>query len=225
MKKWKILSLGGSLVCPKEIDFWFLKNFRNFIFKLVKRGERFVIVVGGGNLARKYQNEARKFSVFKKNLDLIGIYATWLNATLVRSIFEGFAFPKIITNPSKKIKTEKKIIIAGGWKPGRSTDFVSALMAKKFGSKIIVNLSDIDYLYDKDPDKFKDAKPLKKVSFDLLFKIIGKKWKPGANLPFDPIAANLAKREKIKVVILNGKNFKNLENYFKGKNFIGTEIE
>jgi uridylate kinase len=221
----EVLSLGGSLVCPNEIDVLFLKKFRNFILKWIKKGKKFVIFVGGGKIARKYQKVAKKFKVKNEELDWIGILATILNGNLVKSIFENFAFEKVLTDPTKKPKTKKKIIIFGGWKPGRSTDYDSVLAAKNFGAKRVINLSDVNFIYDKNPKKFKDAKPLEKISFDELFKIIGKKWTPGANTPFDPEAAKLAKKEKIKVIFLNGRNFKNLEKVFLGKKFKGTIIE
>jgi uridylate kinase len=221
----EVLSLGGSLVCPNEIDVLFLKKFRNFILKWIKKGKKFVIFVGGGKTARKYQNAAKEFKVENKELDWVGISATLLNAQLVKSIFGNFAFERILTEPTKKIKTKKKIIVFGGWKPGWSTDYDSVLAAKNFGAKRIINLSDVDFIYDKNPKKFKDAKPLEKISFDELFKLIGRKWTPGANVPFDPEAAKLAKKEKIKVIFLNGRNFKNLEKVFLGKKFKGTIIE
>jgi uridylate kinase len=221
----EVLSLGGSLVCPKEIDVLFLKKFRNFILKWIKKRKKFVIFVGGGKAARKYQNAAKEFKVENEELDWIGISATLLNAQLVKSIFGNFAFERVLTDPTKKIKTKKKIIVFGGWKPGRATDYDSVLAAKNFGAKRVINLSDVDFIYDKNPKKFKDAKPLEKISFDELFRIIGRKWTPGANIPFDPEAAKLAQKEKIKVIFLNGRNFKNLEKVFLGKKFKGTIIE
>jgi uridylate kinase len=202
-----------------------LKKFRNFVLEWVKKGKKFLIFVGGGKIARKYQKAAKEFKVKSEELDWIGIFATILNAQLVKSIFGNFAFEKVLTDPTKKVKTKKKIIIFGGWKPGRSTDFDCVLTAKSFGAKRVINLSDVDFIYDKNPKKFKDAKPLERISFDELFKIIGRKWTPGANIPFDPEAAKLAKKEKIKVIFLNGRNFKNLEKVFFVEKFKGTIIE
>jgi len=221
----EVFSLGGSVFCKEEIDITFLKKFKSFILKWIKKKKKFLIFVGGGKTARIYQKAGRKFGVKNEQLDWIGIFATFLNAQLIKSIFGNFAFEKILSDPTKKIKTKKKIIIFGGWKPGRSTDYDCVLAAKTFKVKRVINLSDIDYVYDKDPKKFKDAKPLKRISFDDLLKIIGKEWIPGANLPFDPEAAKIAKNEKIKVIILNGKNLKNLEKVFLEKKFKGTLIE
>lgn len=222
---WQILSLGGSLIYPQEIDKNFLKNFSNFILKWVKRERKFVIFVGGGRICRKYQEVAKNLKIKnQKILDEIGILTTKLNAFLLKSLFGKMAFPEVLSDPTKKIQTKKKILIFGGYKPGFSTDFCAILMAKTLKEKLVLNLTNIDFVYDKDPKKFSNAKPLKRISFKELLKITGKKWIPGGNFPLDPIAAKLAEKEKIKVVILNGKNFQNLEKFFKKKKFVGTEI-
>ncbi len=47
----------------------------------------------------------------------------------------------------------------------------------------------------------------------------------GYECTIDPIASKRAQEMKIKVTILRGNNFENLENFFKGKEFVGTTIE
>lgn len=226
MSEWEVLSLGGSLVCPKQIDLEFLKKFKEFILRWVKKGKKFIIFVGGGNLAREYQKRAKEIGILANDdLDWMGIFATWLNVSFVKSYFGDLAFEKIVNDPTEEIKTNKKLIFCGGWKPGWSTDFDAVLMAKNFGLKRVINLSNIDFVYDRDPKKFKQARPLESISFDEFLKITGKKWIPGANLPFDPMAIKLAKKEKMKIVILNGRNFENLERFFKGQKFLGTIIQ
>jgi len=222
----EVLSLGGSLVCPEKIDLKFLFEFKKFILKWLKKGKKFIIFVGGGNLAREYQKAARDLGVLDNNhLDWLGIFTTWLNASLLRVHFGNLAYKDVLTNPNAKIKTKKKIIIFGGWRPGWSTDFDAVLLAKNIKAKRVINLSNIDFVFDKDPSKFKDAKPLKKLTFDQLLEITGEEWSPGKNLPFDPRATKLAKKSGLKIVILNGSNFKNLNNFFEGKKFQGTVIE
>lgn len=224
-KNWHIISLGGSLVCPKKPDFKFLKNFSKVILKWIKKGKRFILFIGGGKICREYQKTAKILGIKdSKTLDTIGISATFLNANLVRAIFGKIAYPSVLSCPLEKIKTEKKILVFGGFKPGWSTDFDAVLMAKNLKEKTVVNLSNIDFVYDKDPTKFKGAKPLKKISFSQLQKIVGKKWIAGGNFPLDPLATKLAKKEKIKVIVMNGKRTENFDNFLKGKKFLGTEI-
>lgn len=222
-KNFTVLSLGGSLIIPDEIDKEFLLQFRNFVLKWTRAGERFFIVAGGGKTARKYQTAAKELGVKDKNtLDQIGIYATFCNAELLRSLFGKTAFSEIITDYAKKIRTDSKIIIASGWKPGCSTDFDAVYAACAIKAKRVINLSNIDCLYDKDPKAFSDAKPIETVTFSDLLKITGKVWTPGANTPFDPKASMLAQKNGIEVIIANGKNLNNLDDILNGNPFIGT---
>lgn len=225
MKKRIVVSLGGSLVIPEKgfLTINFLKKFKNLILKY-SRKFRFIIIVGGGKLARFYQSEARKINTSQENLDWLGIFASRLNAQLVKSFFGKMTWPEILTSPLEKIKTNK-IIFSAGWKPGWTTDFVSVKFCQTYKVKEILNLTNIDYIYNKDPNKYINAKPLKKLTWSEYLKIVGKKHKPGASYPFDPIASLLAKKLKIRLISINGKNLRAVENYLTGKKFVGTIIE
>lgn len=223
MEKQIVISLGGSLIFPQKdkIDVLFLKQFKHLILNLIKNGWKIAIVTGGGKIARVYQQALLSFQKNKNDLDQMGIFLTWANAFLVKSIFKNKAE---LMNWLEKINFKKRIIIFGGKEPGFSTDFCSVLVAKKLKIKTILNLSNIDFVYTKDPKKFKNAQPIKETNWNYFQKIIGKKWRPGISLPFDPKASNLAKKEKMTVYFLNGKKIKNLKNFFEGKKFRGTKI-
>ena len=221
-----VISFGGSVICPKEIDTKLLKRFSLFIKKEVKSGTKFIIVAGGGDTARKYQKAA--FEIGKASVedrDWLGIQSTKLNALLLKSIFKNEANP-FLFDERFKIKNFGKypIIIGCGWKPGWSTDFVTAQIAVDFKVKPVILLGKPDYVYTSNPDKNKFAKPIKKMNWKDYFKLIPKKWTPGMHAPIDPIAAKLAKKEKLPVIIASGKNFKNLKNILNNKNFKGTLI-
>src|SRR3989344_7108662 len=159
MPKTIVLSLGGSLIFPDDIDAGFLKKFKKAIEKYVRKGYRFVIYCGGGKLARRMQNAALKIDKFTStDLDWIGIYATMLNAEFMRKLFRKNAESFIIQNPNIKVKLKKGVAIASGWIPGWSTDYDAVLVAKNLGIKEIINMSNVDYVYDKDPKKHRNAK-------------------------------------------------------------------
>jgi len=219
-----IISLGGSLVAPGEIDLGFLKNFRHSLQKYLDT-KRFFILVGGGKITRVYQKALLEFGAKTGDRDWMGINITRLNAEVVKQLFAGSSYPKIITDPTKKVKTTKDIVIGAGYKPGWSTDYVSVLIAKTYGIKTIINLTNIDYVYDKNPTQFPDAKPLKEVDWKSFSRIVGDKWMPGLSMPFDPRASKLAEKLKIKVIMLNGKNLERLEDFLNNKPFIGTTIQ
>lgn len=223
----KIISVGGSIIIPKTgFDVKFLKKFRELILSHVKKGTKFVLVVGGGGTCRQYQDALRKtVKVDDKNLDWLGIYSTWFNAEFVRLMFGEFAHKEVVKDPTKKIKTNKSIIIAGGWKPGWSTDMDAVLLAKNFGASEVINLSNIDYVYDKDPNKFKLAKKITNSDWESFRKnVVGNKWDPGKSAPFDPIASKEAQKLGLKVAILKGTNLKEVDRAIKGESFKGTLI-
>lgn len=219
-----IISLGGSIIVPDEVDVKFLRGFRNLILKHASK-RRFVIICGGGRTARKYMAAASEVVKLRsKDIDWIGINSTRLNASLLLALFKPIAHPKVIKNPTEKIKFKEKILIAAGWKPGFSTDYDAVLLAKNFGARTLVNLTNVDYVYDKNPSKFRDAKPIKRATWKEYKQLVGGKWSPGLNLPFDPIASKEAERLGLKVVIMNGTKLRNLEGLLKGRRFVGTEI-
>ncbi len=224
-----VISLGGSLIVPDEIDWRFVKSFKEIIKRQIAKGHRFIIITGGGKLARRYQEAA--LSVTKKltddDRDWLGIHATRMNAHFIRTIFRDNAHPRINKNPNDLedfYNFKENILIAAGWRPGFSTDYDAVLLGKYFGVKKIINMSNIDYVCDKDPNKFSDAKKLKNIAWTDFQKMVGDKWDPGMNAPFDPIASKLAAEAKMEVVILNGKKLKNMENCLENKKFNGTVI-
>ncbi|MBU4600501.1 UMP kinase [Candidatus Parcubacteria bacterium] len=231
--KYYVISLGGSLIVPRNgIDWKFLKNFRELIIKQIKKNKKFIIITGGGNTARDYQTAASKVTkLTDDDKDWIGIHSTRLNAHLIKTIFRKYAHSRINKNPRTKADIRKhfqkneKIMVAAGWRPGWSTDYVAAILAERLGAKTVINLSNIQYVYDKDPKKYKTAKKIKEITWPDFRKIVGNKWDPGLNAPFDPIASKHAEEQGLEVIIAEGKNTKNLEKYFNGEKFKGTVIK
>ncbi|MFH1841436.1 MAG: UMP kinase [Candidatus Nealsonbacteria bacterium] len=221
-----VISLGGSIIVPGEIQTDFLKKFKEFILKYLKKGTKFLIVSGGGNICRKYQKAAAEISkVTDEDKDWIGVHSTRLNAHLLRTIFKKKAYPVVLDNPLKKINGKKyKLFIASGWKPGWSTDYDAVLLAERFKADKIINASNIDYIYEQDINLHKTAKPIKEINWKDYLKIINSKWSPGMNVPFDPVASKKAKNLKMKVIVAKGTDLKNLEKILEGKEFKGTII-
>jgi len=227
MSQLYILSLGGSLLAPNGIDGKFLKNFCSFVTTQTARGNRFIIIAGGGSTCREYQRGLRQADskAISSNVDWIGIYTTRLNAQLVRLALGKLAHPSVIDDPNKKVTFREKVLVAGGWKPGRSTDDDAVRLAKIYGASTVINLSNIDYVYTKDPRKHKDAKKIEKLSWKEFNQQFGSKWSPGLHAPFDPVAAKFAAKNKQRVVVANGTDLKNLQNILSAKPFRGTVIE
>ena len=217
-------SLGGSILIPDKPDYFFLKEFKNFVINNLEN-YRFIIVCGGGKTNSYYNEAAKRVSnISSDNLDWIGIMASRLNAEYVRSVFGDLAYDKVITDPTKKINTKKKVIVGAGWTPGRSSDYVAVLLAQKYDSTSVINLTKLSHVYDKDPEKYSDAKKIFKIGWTEYLKIVGTKWSPRLNSPFDPVASKLAKQNKMAVAILKGTDLKNVQKKLDKKNFLGTII-
>lgn len=222
-----VLSVGGSLVVPNgQIDVKFLRGFKKLIEAQVKKGWHFVIVVGGGGTARHYQQAAKQVGKLSaEDLDWLGIHSTRLNGHLIRTIFRQIAHLEMFNDPRKVPKKwQGKVLVAAGWRPGWSTDYVATMIAKRLGAKLVVNLSNIDYLYTADPNQDQTAKPIRAIDWPAFRKMVGNKWDPGMNAPFDPVASKLAASAKMSVILANGKKLANLEKMLLGRDYSGTVI-
>jgi len=226
-----VLSLGGSLVVPEGgINVSFLQEFNTFIRQNLKENpdRQFFIVVGGGTVAREYRDAGREVvghELTPDDLDWLGIHATRLNAQLIRTIFRDIAHPYVLKHYEIIRKVEEPVVVGSGWKPGWSTDFCATLVCEDYRVSKIVNMSNIEAAYDKDPREFSDAQIIRKCTWSEFRKLVGDEWTPGMNAPFDPVAARHAQELGLTTVILNGRNLENLQNYLEDKDFVGTIIE
>lgn len=220
-----IISLGGSLIVPDQIDTNFLKDFKTLILSNVAKGKKFVIITGGGKTNRIYNEAAKELTnPSNEDLDWIGIASLKLNAELLRVIFGEYAHKEVISNLSIPLTFNKPIIVGSAYEPGHSSDYDATLAAKNLGAKKLINLSNIDYVYDSDPKKNPNAKKIEQISWVDYRKIIPVKWTSRLNSPFDPTASEVAEREEIEVIIMNGKPIDNLAKCLNGEKFSGTII-
>lgn len=225
-----VIKLGGSLIVPNGgLDIPYLKKFYTFIRKQVaEKNRRFFILIGGGELSRHYRDAGAEITGHAlpiEDLDWLGIHVTRLNAHLFRTIFRDMAYPRIIKKYEFIQKPDKPIVLAAGWKPGWSTDYDAVVLAQDYNIKSVIKMSNTDYVYNKDPNKNKNAKPLKNISWKDYKAMVGNKWIPGKHAPFDPIAAGLASDLGVKVFYVNGKDISNVEKVMNRKEFVGTVIE
>lgn len=223
-----VISVGGSLIVPGEIDTHFLSALKDLIeTETANNGRRFILIAGGGKTARKYADAAKEVAPLEnEDLDWLGIHATRLNAHLVRTIFRDLAHPVIVTNPDDVLDVphDVKLIIAAGYRPGSSTDLRAIQIAERMGAKKVINLSNIEYVYTADPKTNPDAEKIEAITWPEFRKLIPDEWDPGLNSPFDPIAARAAEQLDIEVACIDGTKLVSLKNYLESKPFTGTRI-
>lgn len=223
-----VLSVGGSIISPEGVDTAFIGQFREAIMGYLEKNReaRLILVTGGGYPARLYQNgyKAVCTDVSDHELDMIGIAATRLNAALMKAVFSDVCLDEVVTDPSADIAFSGRILIAAGWKPGFSSDTDAVYLARRFGAKRVINLSNIKKVYTADPAVDPDATALDTISWDDFRAMVGDTWTPGKNLPFDPIASREAQEGNLSVICADGRNLENTLNILNSKDFIGTLI-
>lgn len=228
MKNLTVLSLGGSIIAPDKVDSVFLASFYRAVRKYLEedRERKLILVCGGGAPARVYQGALREVNPEAPAdlQDSLGIKATHLNGSLVRAVFSEFSEDELVTDPTRDIPFKGQVLVAAGWKPGFSTDTDAVYLARKFGGKLIVNLSNIAKVYTDDPRKNPDARPLDTISWPDFIKMVGTEWIPGKNTPFDPIASQIASKEDMKVICADGRNIENTMAILEGRPYVGTTI-
>ena len=209
----KVISLGGSIVVPNQVDTDFLKDFVSLVEKYLNENEnrKLILVIGGGGPARSYQKAYREIadSPDSELQDWIGIAATRLNGELLKSIFSKYCQNPVVTDPTSINEFNDQILIAAGWKPGFSTDFDAVLLAEKFKAKTVINLSNISKVYSADPKIDPKAQPMDKINWSEFKKLVGDEWIPGKNVPFDPIATKKAADLRMQIIVADGKNIQN----------------
>jgi len=227
MKKLVVLSLGGSLIIPDEVDYKYLLDLKKVILKH-KKNYKFIFVCGGGSIARKYISALRNIGASNLFQSFSGISATRMNARFMDYFFnldpkEGI--PHTIELIEKRLK-DHDVIFCGAleYKFKQTSDSTAAEIAKHFKS-IFINLTDVSGLYEKNPKKYRNEKFISKISWkgfnDMASKI---KFHPGQHFVLDKIASDIILKNKIPTYIL-GRDVKQLDNFLKNKKFKGTEIK
>lgn len=223
-----VISVGGSLIVPDQIDTTFLANLKTLLEdQIANHGRRFIIIAGGGKTARRYQDAADGVATLDNDdLDWLGLHATRLNGHLLRTVFRDIAYRVMITNPDDILDAPDtyQLIIAAGYRPGCSTDYRAIQIAKNVGTNKVINLSNIDYVYTDDPKKNPDAQKINDITWQEFRTLIPDEWDPGLSSPFDPIAAKEAEASSIEVASINGAHLEELKKYLNGEEFIGTRI-
>lgn len=225
-----VIKIGGSILFDKENQIKqqlvsnYAKTIRN-VFSVSKK--RCAVVVGGGKIARKYIAATRALDASEAYNDIMGIEAAKLNARLLIAALGDMAYPDPPQNFQKfqaLFNVTDKIIVCGGFQPGQSTNAVAASVAEVTKAERLINLTDVDGVYTKDPDKDPNAKLLKEISIEDFVKLIAKQVTKAGQYPlFDYTAVQIVQRSKIALQFINGTDPENLAKAISGKQ-IGTLI-
>jgi uridylate kinase len=219
-----VVAIGGSILL-KEYD---CKRFQEYsaILKDLSEEHELFVVVGGGKPARDYIGVVRDLGAGEAQCDDIGIEVTRINAKLMLSALGDAAYQRVPHNFQEALEFSAtgKIIVMGGTEPAHSTDAVSAILAEFVKADKLINLTSVDGMYTKDPNKFDDAELVPEITAtDLLDFLSGKDVKAGTYEFFDATAVQMIKRSNLETVITNGFEPENLIKAVNGEN-IGTRV-
>lgn len=219
-----VAAIGGSILI-QEFDSKKFKEYAEILKSLSEEHELF-IVVGGGKPAREYIKVVRELECGEAKCDDIGIEVTRINAKLLLSALENKAYQKVPHNFQEALEysSSGKIVVMGGTEPAHSTDAVAAILAEYVKADILVNLTSVDGMYTKDPNKFNDAELISEITAsDMMEFIKGNDVKAGTYEFFDMTAIQMIKRSSLETVICNGNKPENLKKAINGEK-IGTRV-
>ncbi|MCC7552849.1 UMP kinase [Candidatus Micrarchaeota archaeon] len=229
-----IISLGGSVVNSGKLNSKLIKAFGDLLINLNKKHKiRFGVVVGGGKLFRNLLPELREYTKNKTSLDWVGIYCTRVNAQCVASYFIEKTNKTYETigqdyKESAKLLDKYQFVFQGGDVPGHTSDMDTIELAIAKNKAKVINISNVDGVYDKDPNKYKSAKKIPEMTHKELSALIlktSKIYKAGQNLVFDQKATKLAQKYNIELHFISANNLKDVEKIIQGKAHKGTIVK
>jgi uridylate kinase len=185
-----------------------------------------IVIAGGGKIARHYINLARCLGSDEASLDIMGIEVSRLNAKLLIVALGEQAYSQVPKNLEEvTIAAESgKIVIVGGLHPGQSTNATSALIAEKVRATRFLNATDVDGIYDLDPNTNRNAKLLNEITVSECMEIL----KDGSSMAgtydlMDIVALKVIERSKIPTRVLRS-DITNIRDAVIGIHHMGTEI-
>ena len=219
-----VVSIGGSILDYEDITF--LRDLGRTLRDAGRKVNLF-IVAGGGKVSRSYIAAGRELGASERYLDLMGIRATRINAMLLSAAIgeEANPFPPASYSHAIQEAKERRIVVMGGTRPGRTTDGVAARLAQKVDADRLVNASNVDGVYTKDPRRFRDARRVASMTHDDLIALSsGTAGKAGPTVIFDAVGARIIKKAGIALLVLDGRDLSSLRGAILGKRFKGTKV-
>jgi len=187
------------------------------------------LIIGAGNIFRGMQAAAGGMD--RVTGDYLGMLATIMNAIALQDSLEKIgcqtrtlsainvtqiAEPYIRRRAIRHMEKGRIVIIAGGTgNPFFTTDSAAALRATELGSEIVLKGTKVDGVYDKDPEKYSNAKKYEHLTYD---KVIQDNLRV-----MDMTAITLCKENNIPIKVFSIKNSGDLLDIVMGSN-IGTTI-
>ncbi len=222
-----VLSVGGSVFRTGEDDVRYLGRLADLLRRIGRR-RPLAVTVGGGRTAREYISIGRELGLTEIELDEVGIDVTRLHARLLA----GRIGPPTPSHPPATLAQavlelrHGSPVVLGGTEPGHTTDGVAALLAVRLRAARLVNATNVDALYDRDPKLDAKARPIRRIAWPKFREMVHEQsgGHAGEQFLFDRLAADQLARVRLPTAIVFGRDLPNLEKAMTGRPFLGTEI-
>lgn len=226
-----LLKLSGEVLAGSQgygIDFDTVQDICKWVNACAKLGVQIGLVVGGGNFWRGRSSG----DMDRTRADHIGMLATAMNSLALADALEQYglevrvqtaiemrqvAEPYIRNRAIRHLEKGRVVIFGcGTGNPFFSTDTAAALRAAEIDADIIFKATNVDGVYDKDPNKYADA-----VKYDTLShtEVLSK-----GLAVMDATAASLCRDNGIPILVFNLSDPENIVRAAKGEN-IGTIVK
>ncbi len=221
---------GEALADGFGFDYTKLHDIASQIVSVWKKDIQIVVVIGAGNIWR--YRDTTESGIERTASDGMGMLATIMNAVALQSAIEKLgavtrvcsainvpqlAEPYLRRRAERHLEKKRIVICAGGTgNPYFTTDSAAALRALELECNALLKASNVDGIYDKDPNKFKDAKKYTTLSFQ---EAIEKNLKV-----LDQSAFSLCREQNLPIVVFNFGDKGALLDAALGKN-IGTLVK
>jgi uridylate kinase len=224
-KKRKIVIKVSGSIFGQDAQENSIKKYAKMLHYISKKVQP-VVITGGGKIARQYINLARNLGSDEASLDIMGIEVSRLNAKLLMVALRDQVYPQVPTDLEEvAIAAETgKIVVVGGLHPGQSTNATSALIAEKVKASRFLNATDVNGIYDSDPNTNKNAKLFKEITVKKCMEILGTTSSMAGTYDLiDIVALKVIERSHIPTRVLRS-DVTNIKNAINDKYWIGTEI-
>ncbi len=223
-----VVSIGGSILLRDEHDVDYLGKLAELLRSAGRSGP-VAVTTGGGRTARQYIRLGRELGLTEVELDELGIEVTRLHARLLAGRIGPPcpARPPVTVAEAVHELRRASPVILGGTEPGHTTDGVAALLAVRLRAARLVNATDVDGVYDRDPRRYPEARRIARMRWPEFRALVaaGTSAEAGQNFLFDRLGAEMLARAGIPLAIVSGRDLPNLRAAIEGRPFDGSRIE
>ncbi len=223
-----VVSLGGSVLLTGDDDRAYLERLAELLHRI---GAELPLVVttGGGRTAREYIRLGRELGLTEVELDELGIDVTRLHARLLAARLgpPTPAHPPVTIAQAVHELPGGSPVVLGGTEPGHTTDGVAALLAVRLRAARLVNATDVDGIYDRDPRADPRARRVPRLRWPEFREAVhaAASGEAGQNFLFDRLGADTLARAGIPLLVVAGRDLENLEAAIRGRPFAGSRVE